>query len=148
MKIHQLKEGRQYKETDILMPIYEIKNGLLMEVSMLFAKSTQSEVSYNNAIRMEFTEIFSATKDEMALLKILVKKWKYIARNVDGELFVYTGEIAKDSDGDWMCVHSRDIWIRIDVLFVLGLEFEWINNEEPVCIADVIAKYGGGDECQ
>lgn len=85
-------------------------------------------------------EAIKVSRGERIVLQMLDKKYKYLARDKDGNLFVYEEKPVKERKiGGWygvICAHLN--------LFAFNHHFKFIKweDEEPWLITDIINKCG------
>lgn len=81
------------------------------------------------------------TDDEKAILRNIPKEYKWIARDKDGILFVFTGKPIKQ-DYYWKCKDEDDDEYRVYLFNHLFQSLKW-EDEEPYLIEDLLK---GDDE--
>ena len=99
----------------------------------------------HNHIIYEFEEIeltipkeHQFSEDEKTILKSIDKKWKLIARDEDGELFLFTDKPKKDNNG-WQLVNFKTSYTSLNIFEFLFQSIQW-TDDEPVEIAKVIGE--------
>ena len=75
---------------------------------------------------------------EKTILKIIDKKWKWIARDEDGKLFLFTDKPKKDNNG-WQLVNFKTSYTSLNIFEFLFQSIQW-TDDEPVEIAKVIGE--------
>lgn len=89
---------------------------------------------------MENLEKVLVSRGERIVLQMLDKKYKYLARDKDGNLFVYEEKPVKERKiGGWygvICAHLN--------LFAFNHHFQFVqwSDEEPWLIKDILNKCG------
>lgn len=74
------------------------------------------------------------TKDEEAILRNLPKKFKYIARDKDEELYLYKAKPVR-SESIWNCLDKN--YIKLSVFNHMFKFIKW-NDEEPYNIEELL----------
>lgn len=78
------------------------------------------------------------SEDEKTILRNLDKKWKWIARDEDGKLFLFTDKPKKDNNG-WQLVNFKTSYASLNIFEFLFQSIQW-TDDEPVEIAKVIGE--------
>lgn len=81
------------------------------------------------------------TSDELIILKNIPKKWKYIARDNDSNLYLYNCKPdKKNSDFDcWIVGGVKGIFYDFDLFENLFANIKW-EDKEPICIDDYVER--------
>ena len=80
------------------------------------------------------------TDDELCILWNIDKEYKWIAKDRDGDLWIYTNKPKKEYDRYWKdCSSSKSLSFEPLDIFKNSLftEIEW-EDEEPICIDDYV----------
>lgn len=84
------------------------------------------------------------TKEEIAFLKLLKPKWKWIARDRNGCAYIYEAKPTKHMDDDvWFEEEKKHYRVK-DIFNLLELDFSFLSweDEEPTNIQKLIEEYG------
>lgn len=77
------------------------------------------------------------TEDEKAILRNIDKKYKYIARDKDGSLRVYTNKVEKSVNTSWWDLVRSD-YKNLDIFRHLFQFIKW-EDDEPCSIKELLA---------
>lgn len=142
MKIHELKEGRTYK--NISGEIFKIIDGDLTYYSKTLKNWRNAIGTYKSFNKLDFEEIrVRPTKEEIALLKMFDKQWKYIVRDKNQKLYIYShAPIKDDFHGCWNVKANM-----MNINYLLNIPFTWIQweDENPTCIEGILEEYDSED---
>lgn len=139
-KLFGVEEGEEFK-IDGYEAIYFIQNGYLyfIDIDSTEKKSYLiiNEVVGKNIIKIPKKKNF--TDDELCILKNINKEYKWIAKDRDGDLWIYTNEPKKEDDGHWRDCSSKSLSFEPLDIFKNSLftEIKW-EDEEPVYIDDYV----------
>ena len=78
------------------------------------------------------------SENEKTILRNLDKKWKWIARDEDGKLFLFTDKPKKDNNS-WQLVNFKTSYTPLNIFEFLFQSIQWADNE-PVEIEKVIGE--------
>lgn len=81
---------------------------------------------------------YQFSEDEKTILRNLDKKWKWLGRDEDGKLFLFTDKPEKDNDG-WQLVNFQTSYASLNIFEFLFQSIQW-TDDEPVEIAKVIGE--------
>lgn len=81
---------------------------------------------------------YQFSEDEKTILRNLDKKWKWLARDEDGKLFLFTDKPKKDNNG-WQLVNFKTSYTSLNIFEFLFQSIQW-TDDEPVEIAKVIGE--------
>lgn len=81
---------------------------------------------------------YQFSEDEKTILRNLDKKWKWIARDEDGKLFLFTDKPKKDNNS-WQLVNFKTSYTPLKIFEFLFQSIQW-TDDEPVEIAKVIGE--------
>ena len=146
-KVFNVKEGEEFKliafDDNSNDAIYRIYNNKL-EYKFLNEKWLESyRVSINNIDKYKVVKIPKKkefTDDELCILRNIDKEYKWIAKDRDGDLWIYTNKPKKEYDRYWKdCSSSKSLSFEPLDIFKNSLftEIEW-EDEEPICIDDYV----------
>ena len=139
-KLFGVEEGEEFKFYGY-EPIYFIQNGYLyfIDIDSIEKKSylNINNVVGKNIIKLPKKKEF--TDDELCILRNIDKEYKWIAKDRDGDLWIYTNKPKKEDDGYWRDCSSKSLSFEPLDIFKNSLftEIEW-EDEEPICIDDYV----------
>ena len=146
-KIFGVEEGEEFKFCEY-GDIYFIQNGYLyfIDIDSIEKKSylnikksylNINDVAGKNIIKLPKKKEF--TDDELCILRNIDKEYKWIAKDRDGDLWIYTNKPKKEDDGYWRDCSSKSLSFEPLDIFKNSLftEILW-EDEEPVCIDDYV----------
>ena len=140
-KLFGVEEGEEFKIYGY-EAIYFIQNGYLyfIDIDSIEKKSylNINNVVGKNIIKLPKKKEF--TDDELCILRNIDKEYKWIAKDRDGDLWIYTNKPKKEYDRYWKdCSSSKSLSFEPLDIFKNSLftEIEW-EDEEPVCIDDYV----------
>ena len=146
-KIFGVEKGEKFK-IDGYEDIYFIENGYLYYIgdygekkSYLNIKKSYlniNDVAGKNIIKLPKKKEF--TDDELCILRNIDKEYKWIAKDRDGDLWIYTNKPKKEYDRYWRdCSSSKSLSFEPLDIFKNSLftEIKW-EDEEPVYIDDYV----------
>ena len=139
-KIFGVEEGEKFK-IDGYEDIYFIENGYLYYIGDCGEKKSYlniNDVVEKNIIKLPKKKEF--TDDELCILRNIDKEYKWIAKDRDGDLWIYTNKPKKEYDRYWKdCSSSKSLSFEPLDIFKNSLftEIEW-EDEEPICIDDYV----------
>lgn len=81
---------------------------------------------------------YQFSENEKTILKSIDKKWKWIARDEDGKLFLFTDKPKKDNNS-WQLVNFKTSYTSLKIFEFLFKSIQW-TDDEPVEIAKVIGE--------
>ena len=135
-KLLGVEEGEEFKIYGY-EAIYFIQNGYLyfIDIDSIGKKSC---LNINNVVGKNIIKIpkkKNFTDDELCILKNINKEYKWIAKDRDGDLWIYTNEPKKEDDGHWRDCSSKSLSFEPLDIFKNSLftEIKW-EDEEPVYI--------------
>ena len=135
-KLLGVEEGEEFK-IDGYEDIYFIQNGYLYFIDIDSTKKKSyliiNDVVGKNIIKIPKKKNF--IDDELCILKNINKEYKWIAKDRDGDLWIYTNEPKKEDDGHWRDCSSKSLSFEPLDIFKNSLftEIKW-EDEEPVYI--------------
>ena len=138
-KIFGVEEGEKFK-IDGYEDIYFIENGYLYYIGDCGEKKSYlniNDVAGKNVIKLPKKKEF--TDDELCILRNIDKEYKWIAKDRDGDLWIYTNKPKKEDDGYWRDCSSKSLSFEPLDIFKNSLftEIKW-EDEEPVYIDDYV----------
>ena len=140
-KMFGVEEGEKFKFYEY-GDIYFIQNGYLyfIDIDSIEKKSylNINNVVGKNIIKLPKKKQF--TDDELCILRNIDKEYKWIAKDRDGDLWIYTNKPKKEYDRYWKdCSSSKSLSFEPLDIFKNSLftEIEW-EDEEPICIDDYV----------
>ena len=139
-KIFGVEEGEKFK-IDGYEDIYFIENGYLYYIGDCGEKKSYlniNDVAGKNVIKLPKKKEF--TDDELCILRNIDKEYKWIAKDIDGDLWIYTNKPKKEYDRYWKdCSSSKSLSFEPLDIFKNSLftEIKW-EDEEPVYIDDYV----------
>lgn len=139
-KIFGVEEGEEFKIYGY-EAIYFILNGYLYIIDINNTKK-KSFLSINDIVGKNIIKIPKKKKftdDELCILRNINKEYKWIAKDRDGDLWIYTNEPKKEDDGHWRDCSSKSLSFEPLDIFKNSLftEIKW-EDEEPVYIDDYV----------
>ena len=139
-KIFGVEEGEEFKIYGY-EAIYFILNGYLYIIDINNTKK-KSFLSINDIVGKNIIKIpkkKNFTDDELCILRNINKEYKWIAKDRDGDLWIYTNEPKKEDDGHWRDCSSKSLSFEPLDIFKNSLftEIKW-EDEEPVYIDDYV----------
>ena len=136
-KIFGVEEGEKFK-IDGCEDIYFIENGYLYYIGDYGEKKSYlniNDVAGKNVIKLPKKKEF--TDDELCVLKNIDKKYKWITKDRDGEMWIYDDKPKKE-DNVWIWTKKPCSFKSLDMIKnSLFTEIKW-EDEEPVYIDDYI----------
>ena len=146
-KVFNVEEGEEFKliafDDNSNDAIYRIYNNKL-EYKFSNEKWLESyRVSINNIDKYKVVKLPKKkefTDDELCILRNIDKEYKWIAKDRDGDLWIYTNKPKKEYDRYWKdCSSSKSLSFEPLDIFKNSLftEIEW-EDEEPICIDDYV----------
>ena len=136
-KIFGVEEGEKFK-IDGYEDIYFIENGYLYYIGDYGEKKSYlniNDVAGKNVIKLPKKKEF--TDDELCVLKNIDKKYKWITKDRDGEMWIYDDKPKKE-DNVWIWTKKPCSFKSLDMIKnSLFTEIKW-EDEEPVYIDDYI----------
>ena len=139
-KIFGVEKGEKFK-IDGYEDIYFIENGYLYYIGDYGEKKSYlniNDVAGKNVIKLPKKKEF--TDDELCILRNIDKEYKWIAKDRDGDLWIYTNKPKKEYDRYWKdCSSSKSLSFEPLDIFKNSLftEIKW-EDEEPVYIDDYV----------
>ena len=140
-KLFGVKEGEEFKIYGY-EAIYFIENGYLYYIDIDSIKKKSyliiNDIAGENIIKLPKKKQF--TDDELCILRNIDKEYKWIAKDIDGDLWIYTNKPKKEYDRYWKdCSSSKSLSFEPLDIFKNSLftEIEW-EDEEPVYIDDYV----------
>ena len=89
-------------------------------------------------IELTIPKEYQFSEDEKTILKSIDKKWKWLARDKDGKLFLFTDKPKKDNNS-WQLVNFKTSYTSLNIFEFLFQSVQW-TDDEPVEIAKVIGE--------
>ena len=138
-KIFGVEEGEKFK-IDGYEDIYFIENGYLYCIGDCGEKKSYlniNDVAGKNVIKLPKKKQF--TDDELCILRNIDKEYKWIAKDRDGDLWIYNNKPKKEYDRYWRDCSSKSLSFEPLDIFKNSLftEIKW-EDEEPVYIDDYV----------
>ena len=140
-KLFGVKEGEEFKIYGY-EAIYFIENGYLYYIDIDSIKKKSyliiNDIAGENIIKLPKKKQF--TDDELCILRNIDKEYKWIAKDRDGDLWIYTNKPKKEYDRYWKdCSSFKSLSFEPLDIFKNSLftEIEW-EDEEPICIDDYV----------
>ena len=140
-KIFGVEEGEKFK-IDGYEDIYFIENGYLYYIDIDSIKKKSyliiNDIAGENIIKLPKKKQF--TDDELCILRNIDKEYKWIAKDIDGDLWIYTNKPKKEYDRYWKdCSSSKSLSFEPLDIFKNSLftEIKW-EDEELVYIDDYV----------
>ena len=139
-KLFEVKEGEEFKINGY-EAIYFIENGYLYYIDIDNIKKKSyliiNDIAGENIIKIPKKKNF--TDDELCILRNIDKEYKWIAKDRDGDLWIYTNKPKKEDDGHWRDCSSKSLSFEPLDIFKNSLftEIKW-EDEEPVYIDDYV----------
>lgn len=104
------------------------------------SKQEFKELIFKNSMNekgdLDLSKMIFITYFEKILINTLPEKWKYIARDKNGKLYVYSEEPKKSEDGYWYVDQEMKKSCLISVGFDI-LHFIKNKDEKPILIDDL-----------
>ena len=144
-KIFGVEEGEEFKlVSDNSESKYIIVDNILNLV--IGNRPYVSELTINdiNAYKLKIIKLPKKkqfTDDELCILRNINKEYKWIAKDRDGDLWIYTNEPKKEDDGHWRDCSSKSLSFESLEMIKNSLftEIKW-EDEEPVYIDDYVER--------
>ena len=140
-KIFGVEEGEKFKFYGY-GDIYFIQNGYLYFID-IDSTEKKSYLNINNVVGKNIIKLQKKkefTDDELCILRNIDKEYKWIAKDRDGDLWIYTNKPKKEYDRYWKnCSSSKSLSFEPLDIFKnrLFTEIKWEDNE-PVYIDDYV----------
>ena len=141
-KIFGVEKGEKFK-IDGYEDIYFIENGYLYYIGDYGEKKSYlniNDVAGKNVIKLPKKKEF--TDDELCILRNIDKEYKWIAKDRDGDLWIYTNKPKKEYDRYWRdCSSSKSLSFEPLDIFKNSLftEIEW-EDDEPIFIDSYVER--------
>ena len=139
-KLLGVEEGEKFKIYGY-EPIYFIQNGYLyfIDIDSTEQKSflNINDVVEKNIIKIPKKKNFS--RETLNFFECIDKEYKWIAKDIDGEVWTYIDKPKKEDDGHWRDCSSKSLSFEHLDIFKNSLftEIKW-EDEEPVYIDDYV----------
>ena len=138
-KLFGVEEGEEFKIGTYENP-YRIYNNSLQSFDTDFEEWRKSPIMFNYVISSDIIKLPKKkqfTDDELCVLRNVDKKWSWIARDIDGKLYLYHEKPVKTEElnGKW----TGSEWIDFYMYDHLFQSIQW-EDEEPVFIDDYIER--------
>ena len=137
-KIFGVEEGEKFK-FDGYVYIYFIKNGYLYFIGDYGEQKSYlniNEVAGKNIIKIPKKKQFS--QDTLNFFKCIDKEWEWIAKDFDGDIFIYDKKPNKDRNS-WYGKGVTGLYINNYVNQSLFDQIHW-EDEEPIYIDDYVER--------
>ena len=140
-KIFGVEEGEKFKFYGY-GDIYFIQNGYLYFID-IDSTEKKSYLNINDVVGKNIIKIpkkKNFTDDELCILRNIDKEYKWIAKDRDGDLWIYTNKPKKEYDRYWRdCSSSKSLSFEPLDIFKNSLftEIKW-EDEEPIYIDSYI----------
>ena len=137
-KLFGVEEGEEFKIYGY-EAIYFIQNGYLYFIGDYGEQKSYlniNEVVGKNIIKIPKKKQFS--QDTLNFFKCIDKEWEWIAKDFDGEIFIYDKKPNKDRDS-WNGKGVTGVYINNYVNQSLFDQILW-EDEEPVYIDDYVER--------
>ena len=138
-KLFGVEEGEEFK-FDGYVDIYFIKNGYLYFIDI---DSTErvcylqiNDVVGKNIIKLPKKKQFS--QDTLNLFKCIDKEWEWIAKDFDGDIFIYDKKPNKDRNS-WYGKGVTGLYINNYINQSLFDQIHW-EDEEPIYTHDYVER--------
>jgi hypothetical protein len=137
-KVFGVEEGEEFEFNKYKGSRYKVSNGCLKYLTGTDKCWVNSAFEFNEAIGCEVIKLPKKkefTDDELAIMRSLPKEYKWMARDDDGEFYIFT-EKPKKFDGIW------DDKERCNDFYYFEHLFKSITSEdeEPVFIDDYVER--------
>ena len=142
-RLFGVEEGEKFKFYEY-GDIYFIQNGYLyfIDIDSIEKKSylNINNVVGKNIIKIPKKKVFA--DDELCILRNIDKEYKWIAKDRDGDLWIYTNKPKKEYDRYWKdCSSSKSLSFEPLDIFKNSLftEIEW-EDDEPIFIDSYVER--------
>ena len=141
-KIFGVEEGEEFKIYGY-EAIYFILNGYLYIIDIDNTKKKSflsiNDVVGKNIIKIPKKKNFS--QDTLNFFKYINKEYKWIARDIDGEVWTYINKPKKEDDGHWRDCSSKSLSFEPLDIFKNSLftEIKW-EDDEPIFIDSYVER--------
>lgn len=138
-KIFGVEEGEEFKIYGY-EAIYFILNGYLYYIGEYGEQKSYlniNDVVGKNIIKIPKKKNFS--RETLNFFEFIDKEYKWIAKDIDGEVWTYINKPKKEDDGHWRDCSSKSLSFEPLDIFKSSLftEIKW-EDEEPVYIDDYV----------
>ena len=137
-KLLGVEEGEEFK-----IKGYEYTYIIKKQFLYILNEDRYSHLEVNDLVNKEIIKLPKKKEfndDELCILRNIDKEYKWIARDRDGDLWIYTNKPKKEYDRYWKdCSSSKSLSFEPLDIFKNSLftEIEW-EDEEPICIDDYV----------
>ena len=141
-KLLGVEEGEEFKlKLFGTIGKYRLKNGKMEYYDDFINKWVESTISMNDILESEIIKLPKKkqfSQDTLNFFKCIDKKYEWIARDEDGEVWLFKNKPKKIADGIWDAT-GDDFESATLVNLLLFKEILW-EDEEPVCIDDYVER--------
>ena len=144
-KLFEVGEGEEFKfaDDDLKHCMYKVEDNVLKVKNLSFKRCREyleSTIHLNTAVTTDVIKLPKKkqfTDDELCVLRNVDKKWSWIARDIDGKLYLYHEKPVKSEElnGKW----TGSKWIDFYMYDHLFQSIQW-KDEEPVSIDDYVER--------
>ena len=121
---------------------YKIENNIIKVATIEYSDYSQSSFNLNEFVYIEkiikLPKKKQFSQDTLNFFKCIDKEWEWIAKDFDGEIFIYDKKPNKDRDS-WNGKGVTGVYINNYVNQSLFDQILW-EDEEPICIDDYVER--------
>ena len=120
---------------------YRLKNGKLEYYDDFINKWVESTISMNHILDSEIIKIPKKkqfSQETLNFFKCIDKEWEWIAKDFDGEIFIYDKKPNKDRDS-WNGKEVTGVYINNYINQSIFDQIHW-EDEEPIYIDDYVER--------
>lgn len=141
-KLLGVEEGEEFKlKLFGAIGKYRLKNGKLEYYDDFVNKWVESTISMNDILESEIIKLPKKkqfSQDTLNFFKCIDKKYEWIARDEDGEVWLFKNKPKKIADGIWDAT-GDDFESATLVNLLLFKEILW-EDDEPIYIDDYVER--------
>ena len=121
---------------------YKIENNIIKVATIKYSDYSQSSFKLNEFVYIEkiikLPKKKQFSQDTLNFFKCIDKEWEWIAKDFDGEIFIYDKKPNKDRDS-WNGKEVTGVYINNYINRSIFDQIHW-EDEEPVYIDDYVER--------
>ena len=121
---------------------YKIENNIIKVATIEYSDYSQSSFNLNEFVYIEkiikLPKKKQFSQDTLNFFKCIDKEWEWIAKDFDGEIFIYDKKPNKDRDS-WNGKEVTGVYINNYINRSIFDQIHW-EDEEPVYIDDYVER--------
>ena len=141
-KLFGVEEGEEFKiKLFGVIEKYRLKNGKLEYYDNFINKWVESTIIMNHILDSEIIKLPKKkqfSQDTLNFFKCIDKEWEWIAKDFDGDIFIYDKKPNKDRDS-WNGKEVTGVYINNYINQSLFDQIHW-EDEEPIYIDDYVER--------